>query len=84
MTFIYMTGIPVECARKVFMDFSHPIVAMHNAEKYFDLDNKVLNIIESHMFPLTITHVPKSKEAIIVCFVDKYCAIREMMHKKVC
>ena len=61
--------------------FSHPLVAMKNANRYFDLSDKALNIIESHMFPLTLTHVPKSKEAVIVCIVDKYCAIKEVIHK---
>lgn len=59
---------------------SHPLVAMRNANQYFNLSNKTSNIIESHMFPLTLTHVPKSKEAVIVSIADKYCAIKEMLH----
>lgn len=62
--------------------FSHPIVAMQNADKYFDLDDKTLNVIESHMFPLTITHVPKSREAIMVGIADKYCAVKETLFKR--
>ena len=57
--------------------FSHPVTAKNNADKYFDLDEKELNIIESHMFPLTITKVPKSREALIVGIADKYCATKE-------
>lgn len=59
--------------------FSHPLVAKKNADKYFNLDNKTLNIIESHMFPMTMWCVPSSTEAVVVCLADKYCAIRENM-----
>lgn len=57
--------------------FIHPVMAKENAIQYFELGGKELNVIESHMFPLTITKVPKCKEAIIVSIADKYCAIRE-------
>lgn len=57
--------------------FTHPKKAVQNASKIFELNSKEINIIESHMWPLTIHKVPKSKEAIIVCLVDKFCAIIE-------
>ena len=31
------------------------------------------------MFPLTITKIPKSKEAFIVSIADKICAIKESL-----
>lgn len=62
--------------------FSHPLIAKRNANKYFKLTDKTLNIIESHMFPLTLTHVPKSIEAFIVGISDKYCAIFETLFKQ--
>ena len=49
----------------------HPIIAFDNASKYFDLNEKEENIIKGHMFPFG---VPKSKEAWIVSYVDKYVA----------
>lgn len=52
----------------------HPIIAFENASKYFDLNSKEENIIKGHMFPFG---VPKSKEAWIVSYVDKYIATFE-------
>lgn len=57
--------------------FSHPKRAAQNASRSFELNPKEINIIESHMWPLTIRKIPKSKEAIVVCLVDKFCAIIE-------
>ena len=57
--------------------FSHPKTASQNAKKICNIDSKKQAIIESHMWPLTITKIPKSREAILVCLVDKYAAIIE-------
>lgn len=62
--------------------FTHPKRAAKNANKHFVLNKKEINIIESHMWPLTINKIPKSKEAFIVCFVDKFCAIIEIIKIK--
>lgn len=53
---------------------AHPIIAFENASKYFDLNDKEENIIKAHMFPFGL---PKSKEAWIVSYVDKYIATFE-------
>ena len=52
----------------------HPLIALENARKYFDLNEKEENIIKGHMFPFGM---PKSKEAWIVSYVDKYIAAFE-------
>lgn len=52
----------------------HPIIAFDNASKYFELNEKEENIIKAHMFPFGL---PKSKEAWIVSYVDKYIAAFE-------
>lgn len=61
--------------------FTHPIIAKENAEKEFGIDNKVANIIESHMWPLTLTHFPKSREAILVNIADTIVSIKETLRK---
>ena len=63
--------------------FSHPKVALSNAEKCFFLNKKQKNIIRSHMFPLTLFHVPLCKEAWIVSTVDTLCACAEYFGKAV-
>lgn len=57
--------------------FSHPKVALKNADALFNLNDKQRNIIQSHMFPLTLLHPPKCKEAWVVVIADKYCAVQE-------
>ena len=59
---------------KMFLD--HPKIAKENAIKYFAINEKEQNIIESHMFP-TSAVAPKSKEAWIVTFSDKLSTILE-------
>lgn len=56
----------------------HPSYALANAKNYFVVTDRVENIIASHMWPLTITKLPKSKEAVLVCVADKICAFKEL------
>lgn len=55
---------------------THPKVAHDNAVKYFDLNEKERDIILKHMWPLTV-EPPKSVEALIVSYTDKYCGALE-------
>ncbi len=57
----------------------HPQIALHNAEKLFDLTDRERNIIASHMWPLTLRTVPRGREAVLVVITDKYCALSEMI-----
>lgn len=57
--------------------FTHAKIAADNARRDYNIDDKVYNIIYSHMFPLNLTHIPKSKEAWIVSIADKIVAIKE-------
>ena len=51
-----------------------------NAEQEFDLNETERDIIRSHMWPLTLFHMPKSKEAALVCLADKICTLQEFFH----
>jgi len=61
---------------------SHPEEALNNARELFDLSEREENIIRSHMWPLTLFHVPKYREAVLVSMADKYCASVEMLHMR--
>jgi uncharacterized protein len=60
--------------------FVHPGFALKNAKKYFMLNSLEEDIIEKHMWPLTIYKYPKNKEALIVCLVDKFCSLAETLY----
>ena len=62
--------------RKGLHAFTHGREACKNACKIFDLTEKEKNMIKRHMFPVTIIP-PKSKEGMLLTFVDKYCALLE-------
>lgn len=64
-----------------FHGFKHPKISLKNAKKDFVLNKKEENIIRSHMFPLTIFHFPKSKEAKIVSSCDK--KVARLEHKNI-
>ncbi len=57
--------------------FAHPYTASKNAVREFDLSPRELDIIRKHMWPLTITKLPKYRESWLVCAVDKYCSVLE-------
>lgn len=59
--------------------YSHPITASKNAKKMCDTSEEITKIIETHMWPLTITKVPRSKEAFLVCVIDKIMAVAETL-----
>ena len=56
--------------------FIHPYIALQNANKYFNLNDREKDIIQKHMWPLTLK-LPRYKETFIVLLADKYCASTE-------
>ena len=56
--------------------FAHPKIALKNASKIFDLNNKEQDIIVKHMWPVTLS-LPKYKESFVITFADKYSALKE-------
>lgn len=58
--------------------YLHPLIAFENAKKEFKLNTIEKNIIQAHMFPLSIV-MPKYKESWIVVMADKICAMNEIV-----
>ncbi len=58
----------------------HPDEAVLNSLEYFDLSEKEINIIRTHMFPIDYK-IPKYAESWIVSIVDKVLSINEFSRK---
>ncbi|MBR5407848.1 MAG: HD domain-containing protein [Lachnospiraceae bacterium] len=71
--------------RKLFdmHGFTHAKRAKERAVKYFNIDRHTQHVIESHMWPLTLRNLPRSREAVLVCIADKIVSAREtLFHRK--
>lgn len=60
--------------------FTHPGKALSNAKKDFALTDREKDIISKHMFPLTPA-IPRYRESVLVCLVDKWCSTIEVFQK---
>lgn len=60
--------------------FVHPGFALKNARRYFTLNPIEEDIIEKHMWPMTLTKVPLYKESMLVSLVDKFCSLAETLY----
>ena len=65
-------------AEKGMQLFTHPRLALNNANQLFELNKKEQNIILRHMWPITIIP-PKYMEGFVITLMDKYCAIKEAL-----
>lgn len=54
-----------------FHAFIHPYIALQNAIKICDLNEKEQDIILKHMWPVSFFHFPKYKESFIITITDK-------------
>lgn len=59
--------------------FFHASRALRNASKEYHLTNRQKDIIEKHMWPLTVKP-PMCREAWIVTMADKWCSTMETLH----
>lgn len=67
---------------KTFHGIKHPGIALKNAEEDFELSDKEREIIHKHMWPLTVTRVPRSREAWLVVAADKVATVSEFFVDK--
>lgn len=61
-----------------FHGFTHPKAALGNALRDWELNDIEKDIIVKHMFPL-IPALPRYKESILVCLIDKGCSVTEIL-----
>lgn len=81
--YLYDWHVPENTHR--FHGFSHAREASRNAVRYFKINKRTQAVIVSHMWPLNITCIPRSREAVIVCAADKICsAIETVWQRKRC
>ncbi len=59
--------------------FNHPKIALENARKNCELNEIEEDAIVNHMWPLS-DKMPRYKESMVVSFVDKYCAVCEVLN----
>lgn len=62
--------------------YHHANIAVDNAAEKLGVGLKEQEIMSSHMWPLTITRIPKSKEAWVVCMADKYVSTKETLFNR--
>lgn len=55
----------------------HPVVALGNAKKHFEIDKREEDMIINHMWPLTIK-LPRYAESYVIVMIDKYIATLEL------
>ena len=68
------------CAAAFHRPDCRPHAVQHASER-FELTSTEKNIIQSHMWPLTLRTLPHSREAWLVCLCDKIIATEELFKR---
>lgn len=68
----------LKSGRKGLHGFTHPKIALQNAQREFELNDREKDIIVKHMWPLTLVP-PRYREAYIVMLSDKFCSLLETL-----
>jgi len=74
---LYLYDWHYEKPYKGMHGFMHPNVAFENANRLFCLNEVEKDIIQKHMWPLTL-QLPRFGETVVVSLVDKCCATFEI------
>ncbi len=56
---------------------NHPMFALYNSKKHFELNDIEIDIIKCHMFPVNIKNKPKYMESHVIAFIDKVACVYE-------
>ena len=62
--------------------YVHPVIASKNAQRDFHISSACQKAIETHMWPLTLLHVPASRLAWLITMADKRCSLEETLFKR--
>ena len=57
----------------------HPHIAAMNAKRDFNIPDKAIEMMETHMWPFNFFRIPKGKEAKLLCNVDTWVALKECL-----
>ena len=61
--------------------YHHPKTAAKYAKLYFSVSNRVISAIETHMWPLTLFHLPSNRTAWLLTIADKICSVQETLQR---
>ena len=73
---------PVAQTGERFHGLKHPEKAYRNAKKYFPLNQIEVDIIRTHMWPVTFRTFPRTREGWVTTLTDKYCSLLETGRRK--
>ncbi len=76
--FFYNRKEYVRVSGEAFHNARHPRMACDAADHLCELSAVERDMILKHMWPVTITKLPRYRESLVIVLVDKFCAILEI------